>query len=145
MKLARRTWSFLLPAIVLLSGCKAPPPSPPSPAEERPHCRDEARWWEEQGNKELTYGYRTESLAIRLRAYDAAIRDLRHSRDLYYAELEYLENLATKENPIPTGRREALDIEIERLSRQIDVLHKERPLDPHRPIDSNVPVSRRTS
>jgi hypothetical protein len=134
--------------VAAASGCKSPP-APYSPGEERPRVAAEARWWEEQGNNELTRAWATESPRVRERHFAIAVRDFMIARSFYYEELEALENAESTDlermrpypgikwaanGPIPNGRREALEIEIDRLSAEINQLARERPIEPLVPL-----------
>lgn len=144
------------PALSLLSiallasamGCQAPPRAPYSANEERPRVAADARWYEEQGNHELARAWGTESARVRERHFAVAVRNFILARSLYYEELEALENAESTDvermrpypgikwaanGPIPNGRREALEIEIERLSGEILQLARERPIEPVTP------------
>jgi len=105
---------------------------------------------EEQGDHDLQRAYATENLRVRERHFGFAIDDLRHARQLYYQELEALEASPAGDlderirphpeikyalsGPIPKGRRDALSIEIDRLSTEIEQLFRERPVDPPPPV-----------
>jgi hypothetical protein len=130
-------------AVVTVAGCHGP--TPYLPDEERPRVAREARWWEEQGDHELERAKDAPSLRKKEEHYAIAVGDFRTARDLYYEELEYLENAPSTDvekmrpypgikyaagGPVPAGRREALEIEIERLSAEIKQLIAERPIDP---------------
>jgi hypothetical protein len=118
----------LIVAGTLLAGCQAPPPPPP-PTDERPRCTAEARYLEAEGNREIGRANKAPTYHTRTLHHDLAIHGLHAARELYWRELAKLESEATYENPIPTGRREALEIEIDRLSVQLARLYVERPYD----------------
>src|SRR2546423_825023 len=136
--------ALVLLAPLALAGCKAAP-VPYTPTEERPRVAAEARWWEEQGDIEITRAYSTESLRMREYHFAVAVNHFVRARSLYYDELESLEHAESKDvermrpypailwaagGPVPAGRREALEIEIERLSDEIYQLVRERPIEP---------------
>jgi hypothetical protein len=114
---------------LVFGGCQTPAARTYAPDDERPRCSDDARWWEQKANRELVRGNDDVTLDVRRRHYDAAIRDLKVSRDLYYDELLGLEREATREHPIAPGRRAALDTQIDRIQREIEQVYKDRPLD----------------
>jgi hypothetical protein len=130
--------------VLALAGCKAAP-APYSQTEERPRVAAEARYWELQGDIEIERAWRTDSLRMRELHFDIAVGHFVHARSLYYEELEALENAESTDidrmrpypgirwaqnGPIPAGRREALEIEINRLSDEIHDLVIERPIEP---------------
>jgi hypothetical protein len=117
--------------VALAAGCQVPTQSERTytATDVRPRCAEDARWWERKANGELVRGNDVAILSMRRQHYDAAIRDLKVARDLYYDELLGLERQATREHPIPLARREALDAQIERLQREIEQVYKDRPID----------------
>ncbi|HZU99586.1 MAG TPA: hypothetical protein VFF73_22945 [Planctomycetota bacterium] len=133
--------------LVALAGCKSQPASTAN--DERPRVGDDARWWEVQSHGELARAWRADNLAVREQQFEFAIRDLVRARSLYYDELESLENAPSTDmqvlgpypgiryaaqGPIPAGRREALEIEIRRLTREIAELVRERPIEDPEPV-----------
>jgi hypothetical protein len=115
---------FLIGTLAL-PGCKSAE-APRTQSEERPRAKDDALWWELQGDKELARGNDSDDDVFRRQQYTWAIRDFGRARDLYYDEL-FAAQRAAGSQPLAVGRQEALDIEIDRLSRQIEALYKERP------------------
>jgi hypothetical protein len=143
----RPTLALLVVLAALAPGCKSQPVYTAN--DEHPRVGDDARWWEEQSHSELARAYRAENLASREQQFAFAIRDLVRARNLYYEELESLENAPSTDmqvlgpypgiryaaqGPIPAGRREALEIEIRRLTREIAELVRERPIEDPEPI-----------
>jgi hypothetical protein len=143
-------FALLFVAGSLASGCsnQAVPPSYRAD-EERPHVGPEARWWEDQAERELTRAYKTDFIDVRERQIDYAIRDFNTARGLYLDELARLEDapagdtekmLAYPEiryaasGPVPAGRRHAIEIEIDRLSNEIESLAKTRPIEEPPPL-----------
>ncbi len=124
----RKLACSLVCLVSLATGCQSPPPPPP-PTDERPRCSEHARFLEAEGNREIGRANQAPTYRTRMLHHDAAIRGLKNARELYWSELASLEADATFEKPIPLGRREALEIEIDRLSLQIERLYKERPYD----------------
>lgn len=114
-------------APVVLGGCQAPQ-RVYAPDDTTPRCLEDARWWEKKAVRELEYAQLTDSMRIRLEHIDNAIRDLKIARDYYYDELLGLEHEATRERPVPFGRRAGLDAQIDRLERQIDLVYLHRPV-----------------
>ncbi|MBI3726693.1 hypothetical protein HY251_22430 [bacterium] len=126
MKLALRAVLVLL--LLTPAGCVSAPPAPVLAAtDEKPRCTEDALWLEGLANKELARAYRADERTIRRKYFDRAMNRLRDARALYDAELEALESDATKERQVPIGRREALELEINRLSRQMLSVVKDRP------------------
>jgi hypothetical protein len=139
-----RRLPICLLAVACLAGCKSTARVPYSPTEERPRVAAEARWWEEQGDREITRAHETESLRLRELHFAVAVDVFVTARSLYYEELEALENAPSTDvermrpypgikwaagGPVPAGRREALEIEIARLSDEIYQLVRERPIE----------------
>lgn len=144
----RRSTPVLVVFLVALAGCSSSRPAY-RPDEERPRTAFEARWWEEQGDKELERALAADRPRVKERYFAYAVQDYRHARDLYYDELESLENAPATDldtfarypeiryasgGPIPAGRREALEIEITRLSAEIEQLVRERPIQDPPPV-----------
>jgi hypothetical protein len=117
--------------------------------EERPAAAPEARWWELQGNHELARAHREESLAQKEIHFNNAIFDFRAALDLYSDELARIEDQGSTDlekfrpypgiryaarGPVPAGRREALQIEIDRISINLERLVRERPIDLPPPV-----------
>jgi len=142
-----RSLLALVVTIALFQGCSTPKPY--AADEERPRVGNEARWWELQGNKELARARSSASLSTKERHWANAIRDFREARALYYSELERAENAPSTDvqqlgpypeiryaatGPVPAGRREALTLEITRISDDIEQLVRERPIDPPPPL-----------
>jgi hypothetical protein len=111
-----------------LAGCSSPAPRTYSAADERPKCTEDARWWEQKAMREIEIANRSDREDLRIRHIDFAIRDLKEARNLFYDELLSQEREATRDKPIPAGRRAALDAQIDRLQREIDQTYVDRPV-----------------
>src|SRR2546421_12812495 len=113
--------------LLVLAGCAAPQDTTENG---RPRVADEARRWESQANMYLQRARAAQSIVRTERFFGSAIRDLRLARDLYQAELDQLERAEDFEHPAPAGRHEALILQVNRLSAQIEELYKDRPIEP---------------
>ncbi len=159
MRRPRRSALTLVLVAAIAAGCAS---SNRGVNEERPVAAPEARWWELQGNHELARAHRDESLAQKEIHFNNAISDFRLALDLYSEELARIEDQPTADldkfrpypgiryaarGPVPAGRREALQIEIDRISANLERLVRERPIDLPPPVtmsDKLIPLMDRT-
>jgi len=128
MKLARSAVLVAFSLLLGTAGCVSPPPAPVmSASDERPRCTEDAIWLEGLANKELARAYRSGERTQKIKYFERGMARLRDARALYDAELASLETQATKDREVPLGRREALEIEINRLTEQMTQIVKDRP------------------